>query len=91
MFFRWPIGAAFRYDALFAVTVAAEHARSIPLKVSIVEHLSTQGGGVWWEQRKTWFTLFGQQSIESTLGDLTLDSHRDGIDALVQKQTVASG
>ena len=63
----------------------------IPMKVSIVEHLSTQGGRAWWEQRKTWFSLFGQQSIESTLGDLTLDSHRDGIDALVQKQTVASG
>jgi hypothetical protein len=46
----------------------------VPLRASIAEHLRTKGGREWWEQRSAWFTLFGQQSIEEILSELTVDS-----------------
>ena len=61
-----------------------------PLRVSVVEYLGTHGGRTWWEQRRAWFTLFGQQSIESILSDQALDSHRAETDARTQNQTAVS-
>ena len=47
-----------------------------PLRIGIARSLGTDGGHAWWEQSRTWFTLFGQQSIEAILSDQTVDSHR---------------
>jgi hypothetical protein len=46
----------------------------VPLRAAIAGFLGTDGGRAWWEQTRTWFTLFGQQSIDAILSDETIDS-----------------
>ena len=46
-----------------------------PLRIGIARSLGTDGGHTWWEQSRTWFTLFGQQSIDSILSDDKSGSH----------------
>jgi hypothetical protein len=62
----------------------------VPLRVSVVEYLGTHAGRTWWEQRRAWFTSFGQESIDSILSDQTLDSLRAGTDARIQNQIAVS-
>jgi hypothetical protein len=50
----------------------------VPLRATVAGYLGTDGGRSWWEQRRAWFTSFGQQSIEAILSDQTVDSHRSG-------------
>ena len=50
----------------------------VPMRATIAGSLGSDGGRVWWEQRRNWFTTFGQQSIETILSDQTIDSHGAG-------------
>ena len=50
----------------------------VPMRAAIAGYLDTDGGRVWWEQRRTWFTAFGQQSINAILSDQMIDSHGAG-------------
>ncbi len=50
----------------------------VPMRAAIAGYLGTDGGHAWWEQRRTWFTLFGQQSIDEILSDQTIDSRGAG-------------
>jgi hypothetical protein len=50
----------------------------VPMRAAIAGYLGTDGGHAWWEQRRTWFTLFGQQSIDEILRDQTIDSRGTG-------------
>jgi hypothetical protein len=46
----------------------------VPMRAAIAGFLGTDGGRAWWEQTRTWFTIFGQQSIDTILSDETIDS-----------------
>jgi hypothetical protein len=46
----------------------------VPLRAAIAGFLGTDGGRAWWEQTRTWFTSYGQQSIDAILSDETIDS-----------------
>ena len=50
----------------------------VPLRATIAGYLGTDGGRSWWEQRRAWFTSFGQESIEAILSDQTVISNRSG-------------
>jgi hypothetical protein len=50
----------------------------VPLRASIAGFLRTVGGRAWWDQSITWFTLFGQQSIDEILNDQMIDSRGAG-------------
>jgi hypothetical protein len=81
----------YRFDALFYAFLANfERAlgdaqmgdypeeQPVPLKASIVGYLRTDGGRAWWGKSRTWFTLFGQKSIDEILNDQTIDSRGAG-------------
>ena len=46
-----------------------------PLRIGIARSLGTDGGHAWWKQSKTWFTLYGQQSIDAILIDDKIGPH----------------
>jgi len=50
----------------------------IPMRTAIAGFLRTEGGRVWWEQRKVWFSSFGQTTIEEILSDTALDQRGAG-------------
>jgi hypothetical protein len=56
----------------------------VPMRAAIVGYLGTDGGHAWWEQRRIWFTLFGQQSIDEIISDQTIDSRGAGPVAVTQ-------
>lgn len=56
----------------------------IPVRAAIAGNILTAGGRAWWEQRRAWFSLFGQQSIDEILSDQAIDSRGTGPMSVMQ-------
>ena len=50
----------------------------IPMSSGLAAFLRTDGGREWWQQRKNWFTSFGQTRINEILRDETINIHGAG-------------